>query len=65
MKRFLLSAVMLGVSGLFAGCGDETKTENKVSTPGGTTTTTETVKSTGSNPPPNAAGETGKTATPK
>jgi hypothetical protein len=64
MKRVLLSAVMLGVAGLFAGCGDETKTTEKVSAPGGTTTTTESVKSSGSNPPANAAGETGKTATP-
>lgn len=64
MKRFLLSAVMVGVAGLFTGCGEETKTQEKVSTPGGTTTTTDTVKSTGSNPPANSAGETGKTATP-
>lgn len=64
MKRVLLSALMLGMTGLFTGCGDEVKKEEKVSAPGGTTTTTEAVKSTGSNPPANSAGETGKTATP-
>jgi hypothetical protein len=48
------------------GCSDEskaTKTET-ITTPGGTTTsqTEIKVKSTGENPPPNSAGETGKSA---
>jgi hypothetical protein len=47
------------------GCGEESKTAKTetISTPGGkTTTSTETtVKSNGDNPPPNSAGETGKT----
>jgi hypothetical protein len=52
MKRFLLSAVMLGVAGLFIGCGDETtkvESKDKVSTPGGTVEVkkTEEVKKTG------------------
>lgn len=64
MKRFLLSALMLGVVGVFSGCADETKTTEKVSTPGGTTTATTSVKSTGSNPPTTSSGETGATATP-
>jgi outer membrane murein-binding lipoprotein Lpp len=49
MKRFLLSAVMLGVSGLVIGCDSETaKTETKttVQTPTGKDTKTETVKET-------------------
>ena len=69
MKRTLSSALILGTLCLPAvglvGCGEESKTERKetISTPGGTTTTsTETkIKSTGDNPPPNSAGETGKT----
>jgi hypothetical protein len=69
MKRVLLSAVMFGVAGLFIGCGDEagTKVTEKKSDAGGTTTTVkeEKVKSTGDNPPPNSAGETGKTPAPK
>ncbi len=69
MKRALSSALILGLF-LFSavglvGCGDESKTERKetISTPGGTTTTTTQtkIKSTGENPPPNSAGETGKT----
>jgi hypothetical protein len=70
MKRPLSLALILGLlsfptAGL-VGCGEESKERTKtetVSTPGGTTTTTsETkVKSTGENPPPNSAGETGKT----
>ncbi len=47
MKRFLFSAVMVGVAGLFAGCGEETKVQEKVSTPGGTETKTVTDKKTG------------------
>jgi len=69
MKRTLSSALILGllmfpVVGLVV-CSEESKmgTTETVTTPGGTTTTsTETkVKSTGDNPPPNSAGETGKT----
>lgn len=70
MRRILSSGLILGlllfpVAGL-VGCGQESKTvtkETTITTPGGTTTTTsETkVKSTGDNPPPNSAGETGKT----
>jgi hypothetical protein len=46
MKRFLLSAVMLGVSGLVIGCDDTTKTETKttVQTPTGSETKTITEK---------------------
>jgi outer membrane murein-binding lipoprotein Lpp len=49
MKRILLSAVMLGVSGLVIGCDSETaKTEKSttVQTPTGTDKKTETVKET-------------------
>jgi len=69
MKRTLSSALILGLHlfpavGLM-GCGQESKTgrTETITTPGGTTTTTtETkVKSTGDNPPPNYAGQTGKT----
>jgi hypothetical protein len=70
MKRVLTSTLVLGLMAFpvvgLVGCGEETKHEVKetVSTPGGTTTseTTTKVKSTGENPPPNAAGETAKTA---
>ena len=69
MKRTLSSALILGLLVFPAvglvGCGEESKTgrTETITTPGGTTTTTtETkVKSTGDNPPPNYAGETGKT----
>ncbi len=69
MKRTLSSALILGLLSFLAvglvGCGEETKTgrTETIATPGGTTTTsTETkVKSTGDNPPPNSAGQTGKT----
>jgi hypothetical protein len=69
MKRTLSSALILGLLLFFAvgllGCGEESKTgrTETVTTPGGTTTTsTETkVISTGENPPPNYAGQTGKT----
>jgi hypothetical protein len=69
MKRPLSLALILGLLSFPAaglvGCGEESKrgTSETVTTPGGTiTTTSETkVKSTGENPPPNSAGETGKT----
>jgi len=57
MRRFLSLAVILGLSSPVAlvGCGEENKVQEqtKVTTPGGTTTATDTkeVKSTGSNPP--------------
>jgi len=68
MKRILSSALIFGLFVFPAvglvGCGEETKTgrTETVTTPGGSTTTsTETkVKSTGNNPPPNFAGQTGK-----
>ncbi|MDR3637275.1 MAG: hypothetical protein P4L84_25950 [Isosphaeraceae bacterium] len=69
MKASRSSALILGLLlfpavGLM-GCGEESKTgrTETVTTPGGTTTTTSetTVKSTGENPPPNSAGQTGKT----
>jgi hypothetical protein len=68
MNRTLSSALMLGL--LFfpaiglVGCGEESKSvkTETITTPGGkTTTSTETtVKSTGDKPPPNSAGQTGK-----
>ena len=69
MKRTLSSALILGLLVFSAvglvGCGQETTTgrTETITTPGGSTTTsTETkVKSTGDNPPPNDAGQTGKT----
>jgi pyrroline-5-carboxylate reductase len=65
MKRVLAMALILGVASFgLSGCGEETKVKEEVSTPGGTTTTTESVKSTGDNPPANAAGQTGATGTP-
>ena len=69
MKRTVSPALILGLL-LFpavglVGCGQESKTKSTetISTPSGTTTTTSEnkVKSTGDNPPPNSAGETGKT----
>jgi hypothetical protein len=72
MKRILSSGLILGlllfpVAGI-VGCGEEskTKTTESISTSGGTTTSTSEnkVKSTGDNPPPNSAGETGKTDKP-
>jgi hypothetical protein len=57
MKRFLTSALFLGVLSPFGlvGCADKEKatTETKIETPGGTSTITDTkeVKSTGENPP--------------
>jgi hypothetical protein len=69
MKRTLssgLTLVLLSFLGVgLVGCGEESKsgTKETITTKGGTTTTsTETkVKSTGDNPPPNSAGQTGKT----
>jgi len=68
MKRFLATALFLGLISPFGlvGCSDTAKdkvTETH-STPDGTTKTTveKTVQSSGDNPPPNSAGETAKTA---
>jgi hypothetical protein len=47
MKRVLLSALMLGVTGLFTGCGEESKVETKTTTPTGTDTKTTSEKKTG------------------
>lgn len=57
MKRISTSVLVLGLFALsFVGCGEKATTtkEIKVTTPGGTTTTTETqeIKKTGENPPP-------------
>jgi len=68
MKRTLSSALILGLLVFPAvglvGCGEESKTAKTetITTPGGKATTSpETkVKSTGDNPPPSSAGETGK-----
>jgi hypothetical protein len=59
MKRFMTAALIASVfstTGL-VGCGEkaEVKQTETVTAPGGTT---ETVKSTGENPPPNSAGQT-------
>ena len=66
MKRLLVvccTALSLMTIGL-AGCEKKMTSEKqeKVSGPGGTTTTTDThkVESTGKNPPPNTSGETAK-----
>ena len=72
MKRILSSALILGLLVFPAvglvGCGEQSKTGSTetITTPGGTTTTTteRKVKSTGDNPPPNYAGETGETDKP-
>jgi len=72
MKRILSSGLLFGVLVFPAvglvGCGEQSKTgrTETITTPGGTTTTTteRNVKSTGDNPPPNYAGETGKTDKP-
>jgi len=63
MKRFLTAALIAGLfstTGL-VGCSEkaETKQTETVTTPGGTTQTTETkeIKSSGENPPPNSAGQ--------
>ncbi len=69
MRRTLSAALVLGLLSFptvgLIGCSDESKVEKKetVSTPEGTTTTTSDVKvqSSGSNPPANSSGETGKT----
>jgi len=54
MKRFLASALIVGVASCFglAGCGEENKEKTTVSTPGGTATTEAKTTTTGSNPPP-------------
>jgi len=68
MRRFLATALILGAASGFGlvGCGEETKVKEteKVTSPTGTTTTSteHKVESSGSNPPANSAGETGKTA---
>jgi len=59
MKTFVSAAMILGVLTLgMTGCSDKSsvKTETKVTTPGGTTTTTREVEvqKTGENPPPAA-----------
>ena len=67
MKRYLTVALAAGVFSAFGlmGCGEksEVKTQESVSAPGGTTTTTDTkeIKSTGQNPPANSAGQTAET----
>ncbi len=67
MRRYLASALILSSFSMFAlvGCEDKAqdKTKETVSGPGGSTTTevNKEVKSSGSNPPANASGETGKT----
>jgi hypothetical protein len=64
MKRFLIAALVTGVFSAFGlvGCAEksEVSTQEKVTGPGGTTTTTDTkkIESTGKEPPPNSAGET-------
>jgi len=63
----LTATMFAGVFSLvgLTGCGEkaEVKQTESVSTPGGTTTTekTETVKTTGDNPPANSAGQTAET----
>lgn len=57
MKRLFASVSLLGLLlGGLVGCGEKTEAtkETTVSTPGGTTTTTESkeVEKTGENPPP-------------
>ena len=47
MKRVLLSALMLGVTGLFVGCGEEASKEVKTTTPTGSDTVKVTEKKTG------------------
>ncbi len=48
MKRFIISSLMLGITAMFTGCGEETKKEVKVTEkgPGGTDTKTITEKDT-------------------
>ncbi|HUY32896.1 MAG TPA: hypothetical protein VMV69_08955 [Pirellulales bacterium] len=65
MKRFFVACAFLGL--MFAatvGCDSTAKVQktNTVTTPGGSTTTTDThkVDSSGNNPPANAAGEKAK-----
>jgi hypothetical protein len=60
MRRMLASALVLGIFSTVGliGCGEEATVEKQteVTTPGGTSTTTETksVEKTGDNPPPAA-----------
>jgi hypothetical protein len=67
MKRLLITALVAGVFSVFGLAGSseksEVQTQEKVSAPGGTTTTTDTkeIKSSGENPPPNSAGQTAET----
>jgi hypothetical protein len=66
MRRFIQSALVVSAFSGFGlvGCGEESKVENKevVASPEGKTVTTksETISSTGKNPPANTAGETAK-----
>jgi hypothetical protein len=56
MKRFLALCMILSMAVVFTGCDKkaEVKTEKKVTTPEGTTKTTESTKveKSGDNPPP-------------
>jgi len=71
MKRILAPFLLAGVAACFtlSGCSDESKVKETqtVSTPEGKTTTSveKSVKSSGENPPPNSAGQTGATGAPK
>jgi len=66
MKRFLASALVIGITSTFGlvGCSEETKVKDQetVSTPTGTTTTTteKKIDSSGSNPPASTEGATAK-----
>lgn len=64
MKNLLLTGLALGLMTVFTGCSDKAVSEKKetVTTPQGSTTTTDThkVESSGENPPANAEGEKAK-----
>jgi hypothetical protein len=65
MKRLVVMCMALSLAvAATVGCESKVKTERKetVSSPGGTTTTTDThkVESSGDNPPANTGGETAK-----
>ncbi len=65
MKRFFVFCTFLSLAcATMVGCDNKAKVEKKVSvtTPGGTTTTTDehTVDSSGKNPPANSQGEKAK-----